>query len=534
MKGIKKGLGLAIALVMVLTLVLAGCSKNEAKNTASSEPPASASASGTTPASEAPPETPAIDTSVELKLKGYLLGEAPKGMPDVMTELNKKLKQDINATMEIEHISWGDLGTKYPLLLATGADTDWIYSADWNSYVAHASKGAYMEVTEDMIAKYMPHYYESIDKVAFEQAKVNGKIYMLPAPTPASNVKIAVIRGDLREKYGVPEIKRLSDLAPYLEAIKKNEPGMTPIQITSGENVMAFQLMAEQGQYQIEVSKLPGADYSMQDASAKVLGIDEEPLKTTFLNSVNTLKTWYDAGYINRDFFSNKVISLDSFDQGKSAVALANTTSILPYLDKAKEKGYKLEIIPFVDAEGKGPAVAYPGNGVSIGAFSKNPERTMMALDLIMSEKSYIDLLYYGIEGQNYVINAEGKLALPEGVTAETNTYSGESAGFWFTDSRQHPASASWSDDYIKLLEDTKQMLYMPTLAAFAINYDDLQAEIAALSNVRTQYLLPLQFGAVKDIDAAFNEFMEKAKAAGWQKVKDSAVKQINEYLQNK
>ncbi len=520
MTGIKKGLGLALAMVLVLTLVLAGCSSNEADNTESTEPPA----------------TPAIDTSKELKLKGYLLGEAPKGMPDVLAELNNRMKQDINATMQIEHIGWGDLATKYPLVLATGSDTEWIYSANWNNYEEHAAKGAFMELTEDMIAKYMPRYYASIDKIAIEQVKVNGKIYMLPAPSLPTEIKLAVIRGDLREKYGVPEIKRLSDLGPYLEAIKKNEPGMTPISITgtSGENIMYFQLMAEQGQYPNEVSNLPGAGYSLEDPSAKLLGYNEEPMKTTFLNAVKTLKSWYDAGYINRDFFSNKVISIDAFDQGKSAVGLTNTTNVRPYLDKAKEKGYQVEIIPFVDAEGKAPAFPYQGNGVSIPTFAKNPERTMMALDLIMSEKSYNYLAYFGIEGKNYVINADGKLELPAGLAAEDNTYPPDAAGFWFTDKRQFPIFASWSDEYIKLMEDSQKMLYISSVAALSLNYDDLKAETAALSNVRTQYLFPLQFGAIKDIDEAFNTYLEKANAAGWQKVKDSAVKQINEYLQNK
>jgi len=534
MKGINKGLGLALALALVLTLVLAGCSKNEAKNTASSEPPASASASETQQASSEPPATPAIDTSKEVKLKGYLLGDAPKGMPDVLAELNKRLKQDINATLDIEHIGWGDLAAKYPLVLATGSDTEWIYTANWNSYADHASKGAFMELTEDMIAKYMPRYYASIDKVAFEQAKVNGKIYMLPAPALSPNVKLAVIRGDLREKYGLPEIKRISDLGPYLEAIKKNEPAMTPIVVTgtAGENVMSYQMVAEQGQYQLEPSKLPGATYSLEDAAGKLLGYDEEPLKTKLLNAAQTLKSWYDAGYINHDLFSNKVTSIDAFDQGKSAVGFSNTIAVRPYLDKGKDKGYNIEVIPFVDAEGKTPATSYLGNGVSIPAGAKNPERTMMAMDLIMSEQSYNYLAYFGIEGKNYVINADGKLALPEGVTAETNTYPPDAAGIWFTDLRQFPAFASWSDDYVKLMDEAQQMLYMSPLVGLNINLDDLKAETAALSNVRTQYLFPLQFGAVKDIDEAYNTFLEKAKAAGWQKVKDEAAKQINEFVQ--
>jgi len=207
---------------------------------------------------------------------------------------------------------------------------------------------------------------------------------------------------------------------------------------------------------------------------------------------------------------------------------------VLPYLDKGKEKGYKIEVIPFIDAEGKAPARSYLGNGAAIPAGAKNPERTMMALDLIMSEQSYNYLAYFGIEGKNYTLDADGKLALPEDVTAEENTYPIDGAGFWFTDKRQFPAYASWSDDYLELMNESEKMLYMPTLVTLNMNFDDLKAETAALENVRMQYLFPLQFGAVKDIDEAFSAYLEKAKAAGWQKVKDEAVKQIDEYFQGK
>ncbi|MGA2641043.1 MAG: hypothetical protein ABSG21_09070 [Spirochaetia bacterium] len=73
---------------------------------------------GTAPASEA-------------KIIGYLLGDAPTGMPDVLQALNAKLKKDLNATMEINYIGWGDFQAKYPLVLAAGEDIDWIYTANW-------------------------------------------------------------------------------------------------------------------------------------------------------------------------------------------------------------------------------------------------------------------------------------------------------------------------------------------------------------------------------------------------------------------
>jgi len=68
----------------------------------------------------------------------------------------------------------------------------------------------------------------------------------------------------------------------------------------------------------------------------------------------------------------------------------------------------------------------------------------MMALDLMIEDPSYCTLLYYDIEGANYVVTSDNKLDLPGGVTAGTNTYTGEAAGFWFTSKKITLPSTQW------------------------------------------------------------------------------------------
>ncbi|TLS50952.1 DUF3502 domain-containing protein [Paenibacillus antri] len=541
MARVKRGMGLAIVLAMLLATALAGCSNTndgEATSESPSSPTSTDSATGESSASETPAAEPAIDTSKEVNLKGYLLGQAPKGLPDVMTELNTRLKKDINATLEVDYISFSELDAKYPLILTNNDGTDWIFSANWVNYVQHATKGAFMELTEEMIQKYMPRYYASIDKQGLEAAKINGKIYMLPAPARSPAIPIAVIRGDLRKKYGIPEIKHVSELGPYFEALKKNEPDMIPAALSSTNSDMQglfYQMVQEQGQAQIQLINGTGAAYSLEDPTAKLLYFDEEPLKSKMLKSANTMKQWYDAGYINKNYFSNKTGSSTAFGQGTSGLGLSNTIAIRQTLDQAKANGWEVEIIPFVDAEGKVIASEWTGGGISLPAGAANPERTLMAMDLIISEQSYNYLVYFGIEGKHYVINADGRYELPAGVTPETNEYAPDAAGFWFTDLRQFPAYASWSEDYIALLKDIQEnILFQSPLSGLSLNYETLKTEVASLTNARTQYFVPFMMGSVKNVDEAFNTFMEQARVAGLEKIKDEAQKQIDAFLQQK
>lgn len=134
----------------------------------------------------------------ETKLVGYLLGSAPAGMPDVMQALNARLKKDLNTTMEINYIGWGDMQAKYPLVLAAGEDIDWIFTANWSFYFVEAAKGAFLELTDSMLKENMPLHTKVLSKGAWDQVRLpDGKLYMIPTPTPDRKVPLAVIRGDL-------------------------------------------------------------------------------------------------------------------------------------------------------------------------------------------------------------------------------------------------------------------------------------------------------------------------------------------------
>ena len=65
----------------------------------------------------------------------------PRGDARCARRLNARLKKDLNASMEINYIGWGDFQAKYPLVLAAGEDIDWIYTANWSFYFQEAAKG---------------------------------------------------------------------------------------------------------------------------------------------------------------------------------------------------------------------------------------------------------------------------------------------------------------------------------------------------------------------------------------------------------
>ena len=250
--------------------------------------------------------------------------------------------------MEINYIGWGDFQAKYPLVLAAGKDIDWIFTANWSFYFQEAAKGAFYELTEDMLKKNMPRHYQTVPKQAWDQCRLpNGKLYLIPTPTPDRKVPVAVIRGDLRKKYGIPPINKFSEIEPYLKAIKDNEPEMIPMYMDSQYDVgQPYSYISyEKGPYFEDILFATGSGsglvWYLGVETKKLRYIAEDPVLSWGKRAARLMKSWYDKGYINKDVFANKVRSKDSFAQGKSAVGFGNSIDIQGTIAAAVANGWE-------------------------------------------------------------------------------------------------------------------------------------------------------------------------------------------------
>jgi putative aldouronate transport system substrate-binding protein len=474
----------------------------------------------------------------EVKLVGYLLGEAPKGMPQVLEALNEKLKKDINATLTLNYIGWSDVNSKYPLLLASGEDIDFVFAADWNFYVSEATKGAFYPLSRDLLERYMPRHMEAMPPEALDAAVVNGTPYMIPTSSPDRKVNVALFRKDIMEKAGMTEIRKFSEIEPYLAEIKRDYPGMTPLNLDSQYDLptpygylLSEKFAWNNAPFDSGDPLAEGITADMEDPSGTLYSMTEEPILGYQKRAAHIMKRWYDKGYVNRNPYANSDRSKDDFCNGKSGIAFGNSIDMMTVFTACKEKGIDVYPFPMLYPSGKTTKASWLNNGVALAASSKNPERTLEALDLLMEEPSYAYLAYFGIEGSNYVLSPDGQIGLPEGVSSEENTYPPDAAGFWFVNKNLFKPMSSWTDTYNDLQERIQPLLESTPYGGFLFNSDSVKAEIGNLKAVSTQYAQPIYIGAVDDVDTAFDTLIAHLKQAGIDKVKAEVKRQAAAFL---
>lgn len=537
----RKKISLLLVAALCCSTILAGCSKSESTGTqGSSAQQESTVAEGTEQvASETQGEEAALDTSEFVKLYGYLLGSPEPAFNDVMAEMNKMLKEDLNCEMEINFIDWSVLDSKYPLLLAAGEEIDWIYTADWCHYAAEANKNAFMEIDMDMVKQCMPLYSEYITDAAWDQVSLNGKIYMIPTSTPDVKAGGWIVRKDLADKYGVDlsKVETIWDMDEYLGAIKENEPSMIPMNMDNSYDLLApvFALMTARDANFTDANKC-GLVYAFdgKETADGVYSIFDEPVYGYLKEAAVKMKEWYDAGYINKDILAATTQSNDNFEQGISGISSDNTLGMQRTLAKCAENGWTPQIVLTDDANGHAAKNSYTNNGFAIAATCQNPERTLAAMDLIMNDPRYNTLLQYGIEGETYIINEEGKVDYPEGVTADTTSYNWENTGFWFINKNIQLPRASWTDDYIELNNKLIDgVLIDDPNIGFTFTTDSVKSEFSNVQNVWIQYFYPIAIGNVPDVDKALEELKVQLTAAGYDKLIEEAKRQYAEYTAN-
>jgi putative aldouronate transport system substrate-binding protein len=528
---------LLVACIMCISWILTGCaSKNSDVNEDTNDN--QSSQSGVTEeaaATDAPAtlEYYGNDISQHLDMTMYVIGDEPAMADDVEAKINEVLEKKANVTLSINYISLSDYTTKYSLLLASGENIDIIYSASWANYFEEAKKDAYLEITEDMITKFMPQTAQGQDKDSYGSIKVNGKIFMIPKNSVYANNAVPVlIRGDLREKYGMDPIDSYDKLEAYLKAVADNEQANGIYPYAAGTDGVELSIQMFQCKNNLfpstSLGKYIGYFYNGNNQPTA----DDMVWEYTtdqYKQFVELAKKWADEGFWSKNAVSNTISPADAFINGTSASVFWNYDTCMTIYNTviADHPDWKPEI---VDANPSGARYKAPfSEGMSVPAVASNPERSMMVIDLLKWDKEIYDTARYGIEGRSWV------------ATSDTTYQLGDEQGNYTVGNA--PITWGLKNDALERIigeaGDTRSDIYLQlfsnpigeSTAGFTFDNTAVKDKIAAIDELCSQYIPILELGLVDDPDATLAEFNQKCEQAGMNDILTEFKNQYIEYM---
>ncbi|WP_238649938.1 ABC transporter substrate-binding protein [Paenibacillus piscarius] len=520
----KKAMTLMSSILMISLLSACGGGNGNAGGNAP-EPQASAAATEAAGTNQPATDSGAVDTSQPVTLKMIFVGPKPVDYDQVFGEINKKLKEKINATLEGEFLDWSDWAQKYPLKLAANEDFDMIYAANWAGYNDQALKGGFLELTDEMLQKYTPMTWKAMPEVGWGQAKVNGKLYMVPQNRGETVEKLILYREDLRKKYNLPEINSPESYANYLKTVAEKEKGITPFVPETGDwklHNLDRILLKQQTEWNLFDLDLP-MGFKLDDPTGKVFNLYETP---EFKELVYYYKDLAEHNAWSKSALNSKLDHQQEFKAGKAASITHNLGTLGALITDMREKNSPYELaLADINPDKKKSVAVSTQNGVAIHSTSKNPERALMMIDLLQNDKELHDLVMNGITAVHYNPVGDDKFT-----NAEKNAnYTGFSN--WGFNSPLNRDNASFPAEATTLTDKWEGEVYHYPLETFVFDNSKVKTEVANVGNVMLQYGIPLEYGTVKDVDAGLAKLQQQVKAAGIDTIIAEVQRQIDEFL---
>lgn len=464
------------------------------------------------------------------KLVTISLGTRPAGYDDVMAAVNEYAGEKYGINLEVRFLDW-DPSKIYPIIMNTGDGVDLVFFSGWPGSPDWARKGAFVEL--DDILKDYPALYEAIPENYWEGVKINGHIYSVPAPEVSfSGNRGIVYRQDLCEKYNLPVPNSIENIEAYCEGILANEPGVEPL-VTGFSKDMMYACL--------DTLVLPGGDVG-GDLGVIVTenygNINKYWGTQAHLDELKLARKWMEKGYISRDLQNDTIGAADKFQTGIGALMTdqhvdgyaGKLKAILDSVATNPERAdWKVGYVPFNANLGK-VWISSPASVNATGIAYVNQDHlkeSMTFLQAVFTDPTLHHLLRYGVEGKHYVIDENGYYLNING----DYTACGLSLWNWRSDALNlegaNDAVNIAKANVIDSFKDCEQVF-----TTFSFDKTNVSDEVSNLKTVVDQYLTPLRFGLIEDVEAGLAKFMAEAEKAGLTKIQDEYIKQYKAWYE--
>ena len=521
----KRIIALLLVLVMTMGMLVACGSKAPA---ADSKAPAAEAPAAEAPAADATIKN-GVDISETVNLTMYLYGSAGVANQDILDALNEILLKEINATLEIKYIDWGDIATKYPLMWASGEEFDMSYVASNTNtpYALLVNQECLVDIT-DMLDTVAPTLKAELDQVAWDSMNVNGRIYGVPSTYSEFTAYGFVTRNDLMEKYGIEAINSVEDMEAYMDAAVAD--GLIPLNGDSGlANDLYRMFVALNGKW-VDAPGVPNSENYLVADHDNAGEIIHPAFTDEFEQFAIMMHEWQEKGYWSKDILASAQGDKDNFINGLSAAFITHqpdwTGAYGDYVQKLPDA--RTEFYCFPEATGKIVRKAGVENATGISTTSKNPERSLMMIEMLMTNEDCYRLFQFGILGRQYEI-VDGKIATPAAFNSEV-----DGGGFcgWAlrTDKFSIPYTSEDPRRYT-LNDEWKEVAIDNPYVGFAFDASSVSVELSAVANVNSQLGMQILLGKTADPVAAVAEYRQQLEAAGINTIIDAVKDQYNAFV---
>lgn len=513
MHNLKRFICLALVVVFALSMLLTGCGDKKTEPAAVEKTVESNNASNAETTAEATTTQAPKD---KVKLTMCLVGNKQENDTEKVTaKIDEYLKDKLNIELDLQVYGWNDpYDQKVNTMLSSGEPFDICFTATWAAnYFVNANLGYFTELN-DYLEKY-PAIYEICGRDFVDGSRINGKNYAVPTNKEQCHNWGYLVMKDKAEEYGLDpsKITKMEDMEPFFDKAKAD--GLTPLLVCSGDSPYMFLDWDR-----IYDDTVPGALYP-DNRDNKIINQFFTPESVTMFKK---LREYYNKGYIAKDAATMQNTS----EQMSTGKFFAVEQSLKPCKDVEMSQSTKIDWIQIDITKPVMSNRETCGAMLAIPAASQNPERAFQFIETLYTDAYVRNLLTYGIEGEHYTVNPDGRITITQN---GSDNYGGGN-GFRYGDQfKDLLLDKEPIDKWDQFKAYNKKGLKMNSLG-FMFNGDSVANQISACQAVVKTYDTELYCGAV-DVDTVLPKFESELKQSGADEVIAEMQKQYDAWLES-
>jgi len=441
--------------------------------------------------------------------------------------VNQITRGKIGVEVELKPIVIWEYSSQVSLALQGGEKIDVFQSlGDLNTCI---STGMCLDIT-DMVPLYAAESRELIGDAWLAACSQKGRLYGIPTYKPIALTPMLVYRQDIADELqlDMSQLTSVFDVTQVLRKVKEARPDMTPLAAVNTGNIGIG-------------LAIPDVDYLTDDyySPKGVLMHDELTVvdyyaSKEFEDICNLARTWYNEGLVMKDAATTSSTAAELMSSGNYFAYIASysypeadTAASLEAQTGGYDLGAKIIGSAFLDTSSI--------NALSwmVASTSNVPEAALKFLNLTFTDPDVCNTILYGIEGRDYVKNADGTVSYPEGQDAASVPYTAQlSCGTMGNFFIMYPMAGTSLESLEWELEQNRTA---KTSVAMGFTFDNssVKTEYTAVTNVIEQYLPGLICGSV-DPATEIPVFLERLKEAGLGEIIASKQAQLNDWTAGK
>ncbi len=450
----------------------------------------------------------------------------------VEDKLNEILEEKVNVHADFQWYDASTYASAIPMMISANEQIDLMMFTP-NVIVGYQSFMTQNQLVD--ITDYMDEYGQDIKNVLGDYLTATskeGRIYGVGNNTSLYASAKICMRKDVLDDLGLTEkaqnMTTWSEFEDILKEVTANTDLKGLVNSDADGTVMSSQpYMFGGDSFSDAYSVDCGGDsyqyvYIDEDSDQVKCYFDSDDWKASILR----VKDFYDEGLIYKDAATAQDYA-DTLIKNGVGFAEVKGSELGVEASYEAATGYEPVVVDITDA--KVTTKSFTKFGFAVPVTAEEPAAAVKVLNLMYSDQEFIDTLVWGVEGVDWVLNDDGLATYPDGVTSDTVQY--HTADFLYGDRLQVTPWEGSDVDIREQQNETNQTMEQSKYLGFSVDSTDVSSEITAVNNVWKTYYPQLVSGNAEDVEATYQEFIDKLYAAGMQTVLDTYQAQLDEWL---